>query len=203
MMTLWKVLILSAGLIVQTLSTAGSAQAGSFMPTGGRSTQPIGHYEFCQTHASECGKNTSTVSPVAFAREVWGAIIDVNNAVNNMVMPMTDAEMWHREEVWSYPTAGVGDCEDYALEKRRMLMKRGIPASNLLMTVVRQKNGAGHAVLTVRTSHGDFILDNLEPRALAWDQTEYAYLKRQSERHAGIWVTIEDGRDVLVGSLKQ
>jgi predicted transglutaminase-like cysteine proteinase len=202
-MTLWKVLPLSAGLIVHTLSTAGSAQAGSFMPTGGRSTQPIGHYEFCQTHASECGKNTSAVSPVAFAREVWGAIIDVNNAVNNMVMPKTDAEMWHREEVWSYPTAGVGDCEDYALEKRRMLMKRGIPASNLLMTVVRQKNGAGHAVLTVRTSHGDFILDNLEPRVLAWDQTEYAYLKRQSERHAGIWVTIEDGRDVLVGSLKQ
>jgi predicted transglutaminase-like cysteine proteinase len=55
----------------------------------------------------------------------------------------------------------------------------------------------------VRTSHGDFILDNLETRLLAWDQTDYVFLKRQSERHAGIWVTIEDGRDLLVGSLKQ
>jgi predicted transglutaminase-like cysteine proteinase len=202
-MTLWKAVILSAGLIAQALSTTASAQAGSFMPTGGRSTQPIGHYEFCQTHVSKCGKHTSVVGPVGFTPEVWGAIIEVNNAVNTMVMPMTDMEMWGREEVWSYPTAGVGDCEDYALEKRRMLMDRGFPASNLLMTVVRQKNGAGHAVLTVRTSHGDFILDNLETRLLAWDQTDYVFLKRQSERHAGIWVTIEDGRDLLVGSLKQ
>ncbi|MFC3218409.1 transglutaminase-like cysteine peptidase [Tianweitania populi] len=202
-MTLWKVFILSAGLMIQMATAATSAQAGSFMPTGGRSTQPIGHYEFCQTHATECGKNASYSGPVALTREVWAAIVDVNNAVNTMVTPMTDMEIWHREEVWSYPTSGIGDCEDYALEKRRMLMSRGIPASNLLMTVVRQKNGAGHAVLTVRTSHGDFVLDNLETRVLSWDQTDYVYLKRQSERHAGIWVSIEDGRDVLVGSLKQ
>ncbi|MBS9720553.1 transglutaminase-like cysteine peptidase [Tianweitania sp. BSSL-BM11] len=202
-MTFWKAFILAAGLLSGLNTAVSSAEAGSFMPVAGRSTQPIGHYEFCQTHADECAKQTSYAGPVPLTRDVWSAIIDVNNAVNTMVTPMTDLEIWGREEVWSYPTAGVGDCEDYALEKRRMLINRGIPSSNLLMTVVRQKNGAGHAVLTVRTSHGDFVLDNLEARVLSWDQTDYVYLKRQSERHAGIWVSIEDGRDLLVGSLKQ
>jgi len=76
-----------------------------------------------------------------------------------------------------------------------------VPASNLLITVVRQPNGDGHAVLTVNTSMGDFVLDNLEPRVLTWTETEYTYLKRQSAKHAGMWVGVDDGRSVLVGSV--
>jgi predicted transglutaminase-like cysteine proteinase len=111
-------------------------------------------------------------------------------------------EIWGQEEIWSYPTK-VGDCEDYALEKRRQLMELGVPAGSLLITVVRQPNGDGHAVLTVRTSLGDFVLDNLEPRVLAWTETEYTYLKRQSERNSGVWVAVNDSREaVAVGSVK-
>ena len=80
-------------------------------------------------------------------------------------------------------------------------MALGLQPGDLLMTVVRQSNGDGHAVLTVRTSHGDFILDNLEPRVLAWTDTEYTYLKRQSERHSGVWMQINDGRADAVASL--
>ena len=39
-------------------------------------------------------------------------------------------------------------------------MLRGWPESKLLITVVRDENNEGHAVLTVRTDEGDFILDN-------------------------------------------
>ncbi len=46
---------------------------------------------------------------------------------------------------------GYGDCEDYALLKRKMLMQAGWPREALLMTVVRDKKGEGHAVLTVKT----------------------------------------------------
>ncbi len=201
-MSFGKTFILAASVLVQTLTLTTFASANSTMPTAGRSTQPVGHYEFCQSYVEDCRRHAQVETPVALTRELWAEVVEVNNLVNTMVTPMTDMEMWGREEVWSYPTHGVGDCEDYALEKRRMLSERGISASNLLMTVVRQKNGAGHAVLTLRTSMGDFILDNLEPRVLAWTDTEYRFLKRQSEKHAGIWVSIEDGRDVLVGSLK-
>ena len=179
------------------------AQAGqAFMHTGGRTTQPIGHYEFCQREPEECRQKTAKRQPVELTRKLWAAMIDINNAVNASVTPRTDAEMWGKEEVWSYPT-NIGDCEDYALEKRRRLMALGVPAGDLLMTVARQRNGDGHAVLTVRTSRGEFILDNLEPRVLAWSETEYTYLKRQSERNSGAWVAVDDSRGaVAVGSVK-
>jgi predicted transglutaminase-like cysteine proteinase len=50
---------------------------------------------------------------------------------------------------------------------------------------------------------GDYILDNLEPRILVWTDTDYRYLKRQSETNSGQWVSIRDDRDItVVGSLK-
>jgi len=184
------------------LTTVG-AQAQSFMQNGGRTTQPVGHYEFCQSSPAECAQVTPRQAPTELTRSLWARIVEVNNLVNTMVVPRTDLEIWGVEERWSYPTDGVGDCEDYVLEKRRLLMKAGMPAGNLLITVVRQPNGDGHAVLTARTSLGDFVLDNLEPRVLAWQDTPYEFLKQQSERHSGVWVSIEDDRQMLVGSVKK
>lgn len=184
-------------------SGAGAAQAGAgFMHTGGRTTQPVGHYEFCQRLPQECRQMTPSDTPVELTRKLWATIVAVNNAVNTRVQPRTDMEMWGKEEVWSYPDNGFGDCEDYALEKRRELMQAGIPAGDLLMTVARQPNGDGHAVLTVRTSMGEFILDNLEPKVLAWTDTDYTYLKRQSTRNSGVWVSINDGRADAVASVR-
>lgn len=189
-----------AAVAVLLFAGAGTASAQAFMSTGGLSSQPVGHYEFCQRAPQECVKTRQT-RPVELTRSLWETIVKVNNHVNVTVMPRTDMEMWGVEEHWSYPANGYGDCEDYVLEKRRLLMKAGVPASNLPITVVRQPNGDGHAVLTITTSMGDYVLDNLEPRVLAWSDTEYQYLKRQSPKHSGMWVSIEDGRDILVGSV--
>lgn len=193
--------LFAAVALVALIFAAGVAKAQAFMPTTAPSTQPIGHYEFCQRMPEECRKTTAR-GPVKLTRSLWAALVEINNTVNTTVIPRTDMEMWGVEEHWSYPTNGYGDCEDYVLEKRRQLIKAGVPASNLLITVVRQQNGEGHAVLTVNTGMGDFVLDNLEPRVLAWNETDYQYLKRQATQHAGMWVGIEDGRDLLlVGSV--
>jgi predicted transglutaminase-like cysteine proteinase len=181
------------------IGTAQAAPGG--MVTGNRTTQPIGHYEFCQREPVQCAQKTANSQPIQLTRKLWAAMININNSVNTKVTPRTDLEMWGRDEIWSFPD-GVGDCEDYVLEKRRELMALGVPAGSLLITVVRQPNGDGHAVLTVRTGNGDYILDNLEPRVLAWQDTEYTYLKRQSEKNSGAWVSINDGRAVAVGSVK-
>ena len=93
----------------------GAATAQSFMPTGGLSSQPIGHYQFCQSAPSEC-ISMGASQPVELTRTLWTAIIDVNNLVNTMITPRTDAELWGVEENWSYPVNGFGDCEDYVLE---------------------------------------------------------------------------------------
>lgn len=193
-------------LFAAVLGLAGSTtiafSAPAFMHTGGRTTQPVGHYEFCQRQPVECRQKTAQGAPVELTRSLWAEIVNVNNTVNISVEPRTDEEMWGVEEVWSYPARGMGDCEDYALEKRRELMALGVPAGDLLMTVVRQPNGDGHAVLTVRTSKGDFILDNLEGKVRPWFETDYTFLKRQSEFNSGTWVQINDGRDDAVASLR-
>jgi len=192
-------------LVAALLGLAGmsnSAQAAEpFMHTSGRTTQPVGHYEFCRELPRECRQKSPNAAPTELTRRLWAAMVDINNDVNATVTPRTDMEMWGREERWSYPS-GQGDCEDYALEKRRRLMALGVPAGDLLMTVVRQPNGDGHAVLTVRTSRGDFVLDNLEPRILAWFETDYAFLKRQSALNSGVWVQINDGRADAVASVR-
>ena len=199
-MTRGKLLLLA---MAMQLSAWGTASAGpAFMHTGGRTTQPVGHYDFCQRIPVECAQRTPKGSPVELTRKLWATIVNVNNSVNVRVKPRTDMEIYGVEEYWAYPDNGYGDCEDYALEKRRELMAVGVPAGDLLMTVVRQPNGDGHAVLTVRTSLGEFILDNLEPKVLAWNDTVYTYLKRQSTENSGIWVTINDGREDAVASVR-
>ena len=49
------------------------------------------------------------------------------------------------------------------------------------MTIVRDLDGEGHAVLTVKTDHGDFVLDNLSDEIRPWSATGYQFFKRQAQ----------------------
>ncbi|MCA1490255.1 transglutaminase-like cysteine peptidase [Ensifer sp. NBAIM29] len=195
-----------AGLCAIFLSAnmAIPAQAGTspWMQTGSATSQPIGHYEFCQSHKGECSVRSRTGAAPRVTASGWAVIRQVNASVNREVAAITDQELYGREEVWSYPN-GRGDCEDFALEKRRRLMQKGFSAGDLLLTVVRKPDGEGHAVLTVRTAQGDFILDNLDNGVKLWTQTPYRFLKRQATRNSGHWVTIDNSAEVLVGSVGQ
>ncbi|MBP1851236.1 putative transglutaminase-like cysteine proteinase [Rhizobium halophytocola] len=171
------------------------------MVTGGLTSQPIGHYEFCKTHESECSIRSTNTSGARLTEHGWQVVRQVNLQVNEQIRPMTDQQAFGRNEYWAYPVT-VGDCEDYVLLKRRDLMEAGIKPTDLLITVVRKPDGEGHAVLTLRTTDGDFILDNLNDEVRPWYATAYTYLKRQAENDTGRWVTIENGRDVLVGALR-
>ena len=100
-------------------------------------------------------------------------------------------------ERWNYPDDGYGDCEDYVLLKRKMLVQAGWPPQALLITVVRDKQGDGHAVLTVKTDKGEFILDNQAERILLWSETSYRYVKRQSQADPNRWVALGDPRPTI------
>lgn len=183
-----------------TVAVAKETAWNPFMPTAGLTTRPIGHHEFCKRHPSECRVKSRHDTRVQLTPQKWNDLVAVNNTVNRNITPVTDFELFGREEVWFYPTT-VGDCEDFVLLKRRDLIKRGWPIGSLLVTVVRQKNGDGHAVLTVLTDRGDLVLDNLEPQVKIWSQTEYSYIKRQSEFDSGRWMAVDDARIPFVGSL--
>ena len=200
---------LLAASVGTALFCAGSASAGqqAIMETTGLTSQPIGHYEYCQINRADCRIRASRKKPMALTRDRWSEMVEVNAYANATVTPVTDMEYFGVPEIWSMPEA-YGDCEDYALLKRRMLMEKGWAASMLLVTVVRQPNGDGHAVLTVRTDRGDFILDNLNERILPWNKTQYRYLKRQAAAHSGKWEGIADRRNgkalvSAVGSVNQ
>jgi predicted transglutaminase-like cysteine proteinase len=95
------------------------------------------------------------------------------------------------------PTDGYGDCEDYVLLKRKMLIDAGWPREALLITVVRDKKGEGHAVLTVKTDKGEFILDNQNESVVAWTETGYRFVKRQSQSDPNEWVSLGDSRPAI------
>ncbi|MCT7378539.1 transglutaminase-like cysteine peptidase [Chelativorans salis] len=182
------------------LGTGVAAASGS-MVTGEATSQPVGHYEFCKKRPRECAIRLRDNGPVRMTGALQRKISSINLAVNRSVKAMNDRDIYGREEVWTYPDKGIGDCEDYVLEKRRRLQRAGVPLSNLLITVVRKRDGEGHAVLTVRTDQGDFILDNLKDEVKLWSHTGYRYLKRQANDHTGRWVSLRSGNNLLVGAV--
>jgi predicted transglutaminase-like cysteine proteinase len=151
---------------------------------------PIGWVQFCSENEADCNVPALPAEPARLDERRWKQLVRINRDVNDAVEPVSDLEHWGTLERWSYPTDGKGDCEDYVLEKRKRLIQAGWPRQALLVTVVRDRKDAGHAVLTVKTDRGDFVLDNQEPRIKGWTDTGYKFIKRQSEQHPGKWVSL-------------
>ena len=200
------VIACAAALAVSVGGTAASdrtASLGGAMPANERpvyvavgepTRTPIGWVEFCVEYKPECATKPSTPRDIVLTPKAWTDMVKVNAWVNGNVKPVTDLEHWGVVERWNYPDDGQGDCEDYVLLKRRMLMQAGWPREALLITVVRDKKGDGHAVLTVKTNRGEFVLDNQEPQVLAWNKTGYRFVKRQSQSDPNVWVTLGEPR---------
>ena len=155
---------------------------------------PIGWVEFCGENPGECQGGTTQPRDIVMSQTAWRDLVRVNKWANETIKPMTDMDHWGVIEKWSLPTDGYGDCEDYVLMKRKMLIDAGWPREALLITVVRDKKGEGHAVLTVKTDKGEFILDNQNENVVAWTETGYRFVKRQSQSDPNVWVSLGDTR---------
>jgi predicted transglutaminase-like cysteine proteinase len=175
-----------------------SSEPAVYAAVGGQARAPIGWVEFCVEYKPECVAEPSEPRDVVLTPKAWADMVKVNNWANNNIKPITDLEHWGVVERWNYPDDGQGDCEDYVLLKRRMLMQAGWPREALLVTVVRDKKGDGHAVLTVKTNRGEFVLDNQEPQILAWNKTGYRFIKRQSQSDPNVWVALGEPRTAPV-----
>jgi len=193
--------ILGAGCAAAALAAAlamAPANAASERPlyisVGGAARAPIGWIEFCSEYARECDTRPVEARDVVLTGKAWKDLVRINKWVNDTVKPITDLEHWGVVERWNYPDDGYGDCEDYVLLKRRMLMQAGWPRQALLITVVRDKRGDGHAVLTVKTDKGEFILDNQNEEIVLWSDTGYRFVKRQSQSDPNTWLALGDPR---------
>jgi predicted transglutaminase-like cysteine proteinase len=165
-----------------------------FASTGDAARPPIGWVEFCADQPTECKVAPTPAKDVTMTTKSWREIVFINNWVNHTIKPMTDLDHYGVVEKWAYPDDGYGDCEDYVLLKRRMLMEAGFPREALLITVVRDQNGDGHAVLTVKSNLGEFILDNQADDIALWSQTPYRFVKRQAQTDPNVWISLGDPR---------
>jgi predicted transglutaminase-like cysteine proteinase len=195
--------ILSTALAAALIFILGAAavEAASDRPiyvsVGSTARAPIGWVEFCNENPKECAASATQPRDVVLTPKAWRDLVRVNKWANDTIKPVTDMEHWGVVERWSYPKDGKGDCEDYVLLKRKILVEAGWPREALLITVVRDKKGEGHAVLTVRTDRGEFILDNQEEEVLLWFETGYRFVKRQSQGNPNVWVALGDPRPAI------
>lgn len=171
----------------------------AFAPVSGPTSIPVGADDFCRRDRQACLPNAHVVEVETLTQASWDQLIAVNDDINASIVPETDEDLYHVAEYWTYPD-GRGDCEDIALAKQRQLVRDGWDPSTLLMTVVRERDGNGHAVLMVRTDRGDVVLDNQNGKVLLWNDTDYQFIKRQSQANAGKWVAINDDRATVIAA---
>jgi len=187
---------LAALAAVSFAATAAAAprERPIYVAVGESARPPIGWVQFCDERPWECRAEASEPRDVDLTSVAMRELDRVNRFVNERIKPITDLEHYGVVEKWTYPEDGYGDCEDYVLLKRRMLMQLGWPREALLITVVRDHKGEGHSVLTARTNKGEMILDNQVETILLWADTGYRYIKRQSQSDPNIWVSLGDTR---------
>jgi predicted transglutaminase-like cysteine proteinase len=176
------VTLLVAGLGAPTASARSDQQL--FITLGAPARPPFGWVNFCAEYAPECETKPLEARDVVLTPKAWTDLGRINKWVNDSVWPITDMDHWGVIDRWNYPDDGYGDCEDYVLLKRKI-------------TVVLDRNGDGHAVLTVKSDKGEFILDNQSPEILLWSETGYHFVKRQSQNDPNNWIGLGDPRPAV------
>lgn len=169
----------------------GAADRSSpFLRVYGPTRPPFGFLRFCQGFPADCAKGALETTRILATPERLAELASINRRVNSGIKPTTDMALHGVEEHWTLPEL-AGDCEDYALLKRHLLIAAGWPPGSLVITVVRDEHGEGHAVLTARLSTGDFVLDNKTDDIRIWSRTPYTFLMRQSFVDPLVWVSLD------------
>ena len=177
-----------------------NAQGSNFMRIFGPAQPPHGFVRFCEATPAECTSDHGQESRFDASAERLKELDEINRSVNKEIAPATDLEVYGVNEYWTLPRTR-GDCEDYALLKRHNLIAKGWPVSSLLLTVVRDEKGEGHAVLTARTVQGDFILDNKIEDVRMWSKAPYQFVMRQSYLNPKVWVALDTRQSPLATAL--
>jgi len=163
----------------------------SFAAVGNSTSIPYGWVDFCGRRPEECNLGKLKPLDVRMSKAAWSQLNRINRSVNDAIEPITNLAHWGTTlDHWDYPVDGKGDCKVYALYKRKLLIEAGFPRQALLMTVVRDLEGEGHAILTVKTDRGEFVLDNLTDDIRPWDATGYTYMKRQAQDDPNVWLDL-------------
>lgn len=171
---------------------ASEARAGGWMEELGAAPAPAGYVQYCETVEDRCvddrhvGGGHMRLNPTRMT-----LLKTVNRMVNERMVPAPD-----EADVWT-DRGRKGDCEDFALIKRRALMAEGWRADQLLIAIAETPFGEAHAVLIARTNFGDIVLDSRHDALLRWDETDLRFLARQSAATPAVWARLTEPRPMI------
>ena len=161
---------------------------------------PPGFVSFCLRFVDQCSPDGAAPAIVALDQPTWTLANEVNLHWNASIRPEHDKAHYDRAEYWTIPTDGFGDCKDYALAKRKQLSDLGLPLKALRLAIVETAENERHAVLTIATDKGDYVLDNLTNEILPWNATSYHWIARQEAK--GDWDSFStDNRPTQIASM--
>ncbi len=168
-----------------------SAATTSTIADGNTAQPPPGFVSFCMHNLQVCTSKPATTSAIVLNDDVRAKLIAVNQTINQSIVYETDEEQYGVANLWTLDAVGgYGNCKDYALAKRQQLIAQGFPESALRIAIVRTPQDELHAVLTVDTDRGDFVLDSLTSEIMPWSSTQYRWLTRQSAADPIRWVHV-------------
>jgi len=177
----------AATAILFIVSPQDASAKNDFIQTRGSAPAPDGARAICSTYSWACA--TSAVQTVAF-RDELDLVSAVNVQINRSGRAVEDDQQYGVSEVWALPTKVGGDCEDFALLKKRELVSRGVNPSHLLIATVLDRQRNPHAVLVYRSASGDVVLDNLTNQIRSWHDTRYMFLQMQDPNRPTLWVNV-------------
>lgn len=155
---------------------------------------PFAHVRFCLAHPADCVPDRSEESDlVPMSAAALAELAEVNLAVNRLIRPIAKPEAGLSGAGWAV-APGAGDCNDFAVTKRRRLLDLGWPIAALRLAAVRTASGEGHLVLVVATSRGDLVLDNLRSDIRHVGQAGYEWISVQSAADPRLWRAASRGR---------
>lgn len=176
---------------IPQMPLAFAANPASALGHAGRDARaPSGYLAFCDRNPGECRTHSGQPDRIRFTSELWDTLEKVNLVVNTAVHAEDDKDHYGVTEFWTVPVDGQGDCEDYVLAKRKMLVLLGLPEAALRITVVLDKGIVRHAVLTIVTDKGDYVLDSLKDDILTTDKADYVWVERQDPASRTGWVAL-------------
>ncbi|QJF51993.1 transglutaminase-like cysteine peptidase [Roseobacter ponti] len=178
---------LGLSLAVLPATDAHAGDGNSFLPAKMAIAAPTGARNLCGKYRWACS-HSGTSGKVS--QSDLRKVDQINRRVNRQIREVTDQSQYRKADYWTLPQSSRGDCEDFALLKKKELMRAGFAPQNLLLTTVLDRQGRSHAVLVVRTTAGDYVLDNLNDKVKPWKATRYTFLRMQNPRNPGAWVGV-------------
>jgi predicted transglutaminase-like cysteine proteinase len=148
---------------------------------------PAGYIGFCLRYSDQCETSKNSAAILALTPDNWALLNRVNRDANDSITYEDDQKHYGITEYWTIAADGYGDCEDFALTKRKALLEAGLPAGALRIALVLTEARERHAILTVATDHGDFVLDSATDEVRPWTESHYVWLERQDPKQRWAW----------------